>query len=200
MSRFTMLPLPAAESLRAQLDQRLEAAAALLDRDTFPDVFDGRMRETVRVAFALAGGHEGTVWLVNRERTALVPVHNTGPREEEFLREVREQPLSKGLVSGVFLREQSHCENAVREHAEHDPTVDRTMALQTIAQIAVPLRFAGTVRGVVSCVRLAPAGAAVPDDPGFDFDALRAVEFGTDVLGRLLDLTLLEILLGRSRW
>lgn len=199
MSRFTLLPIPAAESLRAEVDHRLEAAARMLDRNTFFDVFDGRMRETLRVAFSLAGGHEGTVWLVNRERSALVPVHNTGQSEEEFLRQVSAQPLTSGLVSGVFLREQSHCENAVSTHVEYDSKVDRLLALQTTAEIAVPLRFAGAVRGVISCVRLAPGGTRDQDDPGFNLEAFRSVEFGTEVVGRLLDLTLLEIVLGRSR-
>lgn len=200
MPRFTLLPLAAAESLHGEIAQRLDAAAQLLDRDTFPDVFDGRMREMMQVAFSLAGAHEGTIWLVDRDRSTLMPVHNTGAQHEEFLRRVTGQPLTSGVISGVFIREQSHCENAMLGNKEYDPSVDQRMALQTTAQIAVPLRFAGAVRGVVSCVQLTPGGSPPPDDGGFDFNGLRAVEFGTDVLGRLLDLVLLELVLGRSRW
>ena len=61
--------------------------------------------------------------------------------------------------------------------------------------IAIPLAFAGRLRGIVSCVHLSPAA-----DPGeaksFDGDDLTELELASASIARLLDLALLERLLG----
>jgi len=199
-SRLNLRPHPAFESLRGEIEQRLRAVGVLIDQSTFLDVFDYRMRETLQIAFTLAGAHEGTVWLVDREQTSLVPVFNTGTNPDEFLRRVGRQPLSAGIISGVFLRDQAHCENAVQASSVHDKQVDSAMGLITTAQIAVPLHFAGECRGVISCVQLTSPGSDAPAPTGFPLESLRAVEFGADVLGRLLDHALLNATLGLSAW
>ena len=197
-SRLNLRPHPAFESLRGEIEQRLRAVGVLIDQSTFLDVFDYRMREALQIAFSLAGAHEGTVWLVDREHTSLVPAFNNGADPDEFLKRDGRQPLSSGIISGVFIRDQAHCENAVQSNAVHDKRVDRVMGLVTTAQIAVPLHFAGECRGVISCVQLTTPGTEAPTPSGFSLESLRAVEFGADVLGRLLDHALLNATLGLS--
>jgi hypothetical protein len=196
-TRLNLLPDPRLEPLQGELQARVRAVGAMLDQETFRDVFDPLMRATLQVGFANAGAHEGTVWLVDRARENLVPVHNTSGDPEGFLRKVGAQPLSRGLISGVFQREQAFCENEVHRHAAHDKRVDRTLGLVTAAMIAVPFYFAQEIRGVISCVQLVPADAAPADEPpGFPPESLRSVQHAAEVLGRLVDHALLGALLG----
>jgi hypothetical protein len=198
-TRLNLLPDPRFEALQRDLHGLLQAAAELVDRATFGDLFDPLMRATLQIGFAGAGAHEGTVWLVDRAQENLVPVFNTGPDAETFLRDVRGQPLSSGLISGVFRREQAFCENHVHRHAQHDKSVDRAVGLVTAAMIAVPFYFAQRIRGVVSCVQLvAPDAPAADEPPGFSLESLGYVRHASEVLTRLVDHALLGALVGWS--
>lgn len=196
MNRFNLLPDPRFEPLKESLRERVLAAAAALDAENFLDVFDVAMRDVAGTAFTGAGAHEGTVWLGVRKRksaadatiAALVPVFNTGPDAVRFVGKHR-QPIGKGLISGVFAYEQPFCENEVHRNEKQDPTLDRKLKVRTRAMIAVPLYFAGTVRGVISCVQLTRgdgnAVAAAP--PGFTISDLRKVQLAAEILTRLID-------------
>jgi GAF domain-containing protein len=126
-------------------------------------------------AYVTIGADEGTLWLLDETKEALVPVWNSGPRAEEFVGKHR-QPLSAGLISVVCLTEQALCENEVYRHAGQDTTLDRRLGVLTCSMMAVPLRVGGEVRGVVSCVKL-KKNAGDPDPAGFsqtDLEVLRA--------------------------
>ncbi|MGI8619782.1 MAG: GAF domain-containing protein [Gemmatimonadaceae bacterium] len=205
MNRFNLLPDPRFEPLKESLRERVLAAAAALDPENFLDVFDAAMQNVVSTAFATAGADEGTVWLGARKRksaedatiAALVPVFNTGPDAARFVGKHR-QPIGKGLISGVFAYEQPFCENDVHRNEKQDPTLDRKLGVRTRAMIAVPLYFAGTVRGVISCVQLTRGDAdANPTAPrGFTMDDMRQIQFASEILTRLIDHRLVGVTVG----
>ena len=196
-ARLNLLPDPYLEPYHGQLQARLRTAGAVINQETFGDVFDSLMRSTLQIGFGGAGAHEGTVWLVDRARDCLVPVYNTGPDPEGFTTKVAPQPLSRGLISGVFAREQAFCENDVDRHASHDKSVDRTLGLVTTAMIAVPFYFAQEVRGVISCVQVKSASEdQTTESSGFPPASLRHVQFSAEVITRLIDYALLRAVLG----
>jgi hypothetical protein len=124
--------------------------------------------------FAEIGASEGTLWLLDETRQALVPVWNSGPHAADFVGKHR-QPVEAGLIGLVCATEQAICENAVYRHAGQDPTLDRTLGLLTCAMIAVPFRIRGELRGIVSCVKLKKADSTEPDPPPFTSEDLAAV-------------------------
>lgn len=192
MTRFNLLPDPRFDSLKDVLRERVKAAADALGPDSFPDVLDGVMRNVLQSAFAAAGAHEGTVWLAPVEAPgaapeALIPVFNTGASAGTWVGKFR-QPMGKGLISGVYAYEQPFCENDVHLNARQDPTLDRSLGVRTQAMIAVPLYFAGSVRGVVSCVQLVGTDSgSAGNPPGFSMEDLRQVQFASEILTRLID-------------
>jgi hypothetical protein len=197
-TRLNLLPDPRFEALHADLRSRVEAAADVLDHETFLDLLDALMRGVLHVGLANAGAHEGTLWLADRARDHLVAAYNTGPNAEQMVGVVR-QPLTAGLISMVYRSEQPFCENDVYRHQQQDKTLDRRLGVLTCAMIAVPLYFAQEVRGVISCVQLKPAGAeSAEDPPGFAPESLRSVQFASAVLTRLLDHSLLSAATGWS--
>ena len=117
-------------------------------------------------AFTRVRADEGTVWLLDKTQTHLVPAWNSGPDAARFVGTHR-QPLERGLISLVCISEQPLCENEVYRHAGQDPTLDRALGRLTCAMIAVPLRAGGEMRGVVSCVKLKDASSAAADPEGF---------------------------------
>lgn len=202
-ARFNLVPDPRFEPQREGLRERIQTAANALRADTFADVLDSTMRGIVDAGFRAAGAHEGTVWLAERsgpltsDVEALVPVYNTGPEADRFVGTFR-QPLNRGLISAVFAYEQPFCENDVYKNQKQDRTLDQTLGVLTASMIAVPLYFAGELRGIVSCVQLKRPGDPV-DPPGFTMESLRHIQLASEVLTRLLDHWLIERTFGLGR-
>jgi hypothetical protein len=192
--RFNLLADPSFGPLQSALQERIGAAAAALDAETFPDLFDPVMRGVFATSLANAGAHEGALWLVDAAGENLVPVINTGPNAEGFVGEYR-QPLSRGLISMVFATEQPFCENEVYRHQVQDKTLDSRLGVLTCSMIAVPFYFARQLRGVISCVQLKPQDAP-EDPPGFSMASIRDVQLAAEVLSRLLDHRLVAVTVG----
>ncbi len=129
--------------------------------------------------------HEGTLWLLDDEMQNLVPSWNSGPKAKSFVGKFQ-QPLTSGLISLVCVTGQAICENEVYQHAGQDPRLDQQLRLKTCSMIAVPVRVDGDIRGIVSCVRLKPAGENIPDPPPFSTDDLRTVIEAVESLGSQL--------------
>jgi hypothetical protein len=201
-ARFNLVPDIRFEPLQPGLRERVRSAANALDAQSFPSVLDSTMRGVLAAAFNAAGAHEGTLWLAERGESsgasvsALVPVYNTGPNASRFVGNFR-QPIGKGLISTVLLYEQPFCENNVHANQNQDKTLDQTLGVVTSAMIAVPLYFAGTPRGVISCVQLTSSGApAATVQDGFSMEALAQVQLASEVLSRLLDHWLVGVTVG----
>jgi hypothetical protein len=163
--RFTVLPEERFAALRPAVEERLREAARQTCGEGFDDVFDHSMRALLADAFSRAGADEGTVWLLDESREALVPRFNNGPHADKFVNQFR-QTLRSGMISMVVAMEQPICENDVHKNAQHSPELDKKLSLQTCAMLAVPFLFAGELRGVVSCVQLRRQDAVESDPPG----------------------------------
>ncbi|MCC7053295.1 MAG: GAF domain-containing protein [Gemmatimonadaceae bacterium] len=146
-------------------------------------------RELLVDAIGRCGADEGTVWLLRG--AALVPAINTGPHADRLV-DLFQQPVSQGIIGMVAVTEQSFCENGIEASAQRDGTLDTLLGVRTAAMLAVPLAFGGAVRGVVSCVLFTREGAP----RGFAAEHLERLERDVHTAGRLLDLVLLDGVLG----
>ena len=199
--RFTVLPDLRLSALRGLVTTRLEEAAQELAEGAFDEFFDGTMRAAFIEGLTQADAHEGTVWLLDRTQNWLVPQFNNGPNAASFVGHFR-QSLRAGMISMVVATEQPICENEVHKNAQQDPTLDRKLGLITCSMLAVPLYFAGELRGVISAVRLKRANSTARDPAGFSPDNLRALQLTADVLERLIEHELLTLSfgLGTGAW
>ena len=194
-ARLSILPDERIAALRPVLDARVGEAAAMICGESFAEFFDGPMHAVFCGCIATSGAHEGTVWLLDEARTALVPRFNSGPNAATFVNIFR-QTLSAGLISTVVATEQPMCENAMDRHPLHDKSLDRKLGVRTCAMLAAPFYFAGELRGVLSAVLLAQAGEPAPELPGFSTIALEKLQLNASILARLIERRLLGLALG----
>jgi GAF domain-containing protein len=194
-TRFTVVPEEKFSGLRSSVQERLKVAATFACGETFRGLLDSGIVGLLDCAFQNVGAHEGTIWLLNTGKDALVPRFNTGARAREFVGRYH-QPLTSGLVSVVFHTEQPLSENGVYRSTRHDKTLDLQLGLHTCAMIAVPFNFCGEVRGVLSCVQVKPAAGDEPDPPGFTEDHQRVVQMVASAVGRLIEGKMLRLCIG----
>ncbi len=145
--------------------------------------------DVLAAAFRRCRADEGTVWLL--QGGALVPVYNTGPNAERIV-DLFRQPVDTGIIGMMAVTEQSFCASGMRDNPLRDATLDITLSVETQAMIAIPLAFAGSLRGVVSCVQLAGSGSS----GGFEPTDLESLERDVHVAGRLVNLAVLESVMG----
>jgi GAF domain len=193
--RITVLPDERLLALRPTVEVRMRQAAALLCSQGFDHCFDETMRRLLCEAFKNAGAHEGTVWVIDDGCTELIPRFNSGPNAARFIASFR-QPLNVGMISTVAVTEQPLCENAVHEDSRQDKRIDLELGVRTWAMLAVPFRFAGELRGVVSCVQLRDGEDTGPPPPGFTLEHLHKLQAAVAVLSRLIDARLMSVVLG----
>jgi hypothetical protein len=194
-TRLTLLPDAQFAALRPQLAGRLTATAESITPANFASLLDETMQREIQFAFRQVGATEGTIWLVEAASEALVPAYNTGPHAHKMVNQFR-QPLDSGLISMVFASEQPFLENEVWQNAQQDKSLDAALNVQTHAMIAVPFYFLGACRGVVSCVILKIPGAGDPPAVRFDGMAKARVQHAATLLGRLIDYSVLQAVLG----
>jgi hypothetical protein len=197
--RFNLLPDPKFFTQINALEDRISAAANLLNPDTFLDFADKVTLAALDQGFRLARGDEGTIWLADRSAGALIPVYNSGPRAEKWIGKFS-QPLNTGIVSMVFSTEQPFCENEVWRNVTQDPTLDQMLAVQTESMIAVPFYFARECRGVISCVKLAGSDGMKKNPDGFTMESMREISLAVAILSSLFDYKLLSSVLGWERF
>ena len=173
----------------------MDEVAQALAAGGFEEFFNVTMRGALLEGLSSATAHEGTVWLLDSAERALVPRFNNGPNAENFVGVFR-QSLTAGMISMVVATEQPICENEVHKHGRYDRTLDRKLGLLTCSMLAVPLYFAGQLRGVISAVRLKCSDDGAVDPPGFSPADLRALQLTADVLERLIEHELLTLSLG----
>jgi len=193
-SRLTLLPDERLAPLLPSLQEGLAAAAESITPENFVSMLDDTMRHVLQLAFRLAEANDGTVWLVDEAKEALVPAYNTGPDAERILK--FRQPLTAGLVSMVFGNERPFLENDVPKNAKQDKTLDRQLGKQTLAMVIVPFYFLDACRGVISCVKQGVPGQAPPDSQRFAESAQAFLVHAATILGRLLDLRVMRSTLG----
>jgi GAF domain len=197
--RLTVLTDDRLDSLRPIIDARVKAAAELVSEGAFEEFFDRTMCGQLVEALARAGAHEGTVWLLDRTRSYLIPRFNSGPKADTFVGSFK-QSLRAGMISMVVATEQPICENEVHQNRQQDKTLDQKLGLWTCAMLAVPFYFAGELRGVISAVQLQSAGAATPEPPGFTAENLGTLQLAASVLSRMIEHQLMSLALGREEF
>ena len=196
MSAVALLPHPALESSAATLNGHITAVANGLTPSESGLVLDGTMKVSFQDALDALHASEGTIWFLDPGKEALVPVFNTGPQAESFVLK-HHQPLNRGIVSSVFLSQTGIAERDVYKNSTHDAAANQKMGVVTCAMIAVPFFFSGRARGVLSAVKLKPAGAPEKDDPPpFNADALARFNHFASLLGAAVDGRLLKSAFG----
>ena len=191
-ARIKVLPDERLLALRPELMAALRDAARELSGTAFPDIFDASMRSLLVERFDHVGAHEGTAWLLNAERTELIPQFNSGPHAEQFVGTFR-QSVRAGMIGMVSATEQPVCENEVCRNARQDRSLDERLQLRTWAMLAVPFHYLGELRGVISCVQFL---SAEPPPPGFSGEHLHSLQLTAGVLARLVEHRLLALCLG----
>lgn len=192
---LSVLPDGRLSALRPLLSARMNETAEMLGEGAFDEFFDRTMRSMIVEGLRKVGAHEGTIWILDRTRTNLVPRFNNGPNAAEFVGSFR-QTLKSGMISMVVASEQPICENDVHLNQQQDRTLDRKLGLMTCAMIAVPFYFVGAVRGVISAVQLKDVASGDPDPPGFSAEDLSSLQLTAAVLSRLIEHELITLSLG----
>ena len=192
---MTMLPDERLVALRPELLAALRTAAREVSGAAFEEFFDASMRSLLLDGFERTGAHEGTVWLLDDTRSALIPRFNSGPHAEQFVGAFR-QSVRAGMIGMVAATEQAICENEVCKNTRQDRTLDERLRLKTWSMIAVPFYYFGELRGVISCVQLQPAESAEPNPPGFSAEHLHGLQHTAGVLSRLIEYRLLTLCVG----
>lgn len=200
--RFTLLPDPELEAAGARLaERRLECVARALTVEPGALVA-GSPASVVDAAVRAVQAHEGSIWLASPDGRHLTPVWNNGPDAVRFVGSFQ-LPASEGFTGMVYCTNMAACESEVCFQDRQHKALDERLQVLTWALLAVPLRFSGEVRGVVTAVRLVrraelpadlsqvasradlPPGFACP--PSFAIEDLAAFERAAGVLGRLVD-------------
>lgn len=163
---------------------------------------EGLPARLLNQALNYIGADEGSLWLAVDDAVALLPVWNNGPDAARFVTSFR-LPSSQGITGLVFTSGLAICESEVCFHQRQNRALDAALGVLTWAMLAVPVCFAGEVRGVVTAVRLIrlpaqnevrelprsredlPDAVAVPE--AFSVEDLATMETTAQALGRLLD-------------
>jgi hypothetical protein len=157
---------------------------------------DVSLAQLLSSAFHDAGADEGTVWL--ERANELTPIWNNGPDAERFVGHFR-LPATSGITGMVFSTGLSACESEVCFQKHQHRALDERLGVATWAMLAVPLKFLGAVRGVITAVKLVrfdhgqplPASRAewppsLPVPTSFSLAALSHVEHAATLTGQLL--------------
>lgn len=181
-------PRQLSEFLQAGLQEGAEAlhCGGEFLTDLIRDIF----LETI----AEVRAHEGTIWILDASRSNLIPRFNSGARASEFVGKYSHN-IRSGMIGMVAATQLPICENEVHRHTNHNPALDNALGLRTCSMLAVPLCFAGEVRGVISAVQLKAASSDEPDPPGFTLANLRRIQRLADLSARLIEHALLIALL-----
>ena len=193
--RLIVLPDERLMALRPALLETVRGVAREVCGEAFFGGLDGAMRSVLVVAFGRVGADEGTVWLLDEGRTALVPRYNSGAHAERFVGRFR-QELSAGMISMVAATEQPICENEVWRNARQDRRLDRELEVKTEAMLAVPFYFFSELRGVISCVQLVGGETMEMGQRGFSAEHLHELQEAAGLLSRLMEYRILAQCLG----
>jgi hypothetical protein len=199
---FSLLQDPEISMLVERLRDHCSAVWQKSLREAPDALLDGLLGGVMARALGAAGADEGTVWLADESAECLVPVWNNGPDAERFVGRFK-LPSAEGITGWVFTGGMATCETEVCFHQKQHREMDRRLGVLTWAMLAVPLRAAGEMRGVITAVRLIrladlPGVSIAPQSsgdfpegfeppPSFSVGDLAAMESSAQVLGRLLD-------------
>ncbi|NNE94069.1 MAG: GAF domain-containing protein [Verrucomicrobiales bacterium] len=174
------------------IEQRLEDCAKRLQPEDMRDLLGPASRELVSVTVGALRGDSASLWLVDADHSRLIVSH-VEPMDPDMMN--REQPVDEGLVGLVLGSGQAVCENKVYENTQHSKRTDAALGTITCAMIAVPFYTGGTLRGVLSCVKLKDSEDD-PDPDDFTAADLNRAKRLSSGLERLLNYRMLVAILG----
>ncbi len=176
----------------ARIEQRLEECAQRMRPEDMGELLGQTGRELVSLTVSALQADSASIWLVDADHTRLIVSH-VEPMDELMYK--REQPLDRGLITLVLGSGQAVCENRVYDNLRHSKRTDEALGKVTCSLMAVPLYAGGTLRGVVSCVKLKDS----PDDPdpeGFSAPNLGRLKRLSAAIERILNYRMLVSILG----
>lgn len=150
---------PALSGMAARVAECLRGTLGILQPSEAAGLITPLMAACFTDLLARTGADGGTLWLLCPGDAALEAVYN--PTEPEIAG--KRQPLVSGIVSLVLATGEPACVSGVAGHERHSPAIDMALGKTTRAMIAVPFVLAGTVRGVLTVVRLSGDTAFEPE-------------------------------------
>jgi len=203
-ARANFLPEQRFLPLRPVLQEHLTKVGDAVKPENFLSICDEVVLKLVNDTFERIGADEGSIWLIDHEKRALVATYNSGENSDKVVG--YELPLGSGIISLVVASENAFIENQVYKNKVHNAELGRKLGKTIYAMIAVPLYFLNQVRGVISCVQLLDVviekGQAEPTGekpPGFKPLDLNAVQTVAAAVRDLLDYRLLGTAVGWNR-
>ena len=208
---FSSFPDPELSSLEEKLSTRRDEFARHALLGTPAALVEGLPTRLVKQSLSSVSADEGSLWLAMDDSQTLMPVWNNGPDAARFVGSFR-LPATQGITGMVFTSGLAACESEVCFHQKQNRELDRSLGVLTWAMLAVPLKFAGEMRGVITAVRLIrlaelPEISRVPESaadfpPGyqppaaFSISDLTTMETIAAAIGRLIDHRLTAWVLG----
>lgn len=141
---------PGLSGVSARLNECILRSLEILKPSEAAGFITPAMSETFAGILSHIGADGGTLWLLCPGAAALEAVFN--PLEPEIAG--KRQPLVSGIVSLVLATGEPVCVSGVATHRSHSPAIDIALGKTTHGMIAVPFTLAGTIRGVLTAVRL----------------------------------------------
>lgn len=208
---FSSFPDPELTPLEERLASRRGEFARHALAAQPASLIEGLPARLIHQALGGIAADEGSVWLAMENAQVLVPVWNNGPDAPRFVNAFR-LPATLGITGMVFTGGLAACESEVCFNQHQNRHLDRTLGVLTWAMLAVPLKFAGEIRGVITAVRLIrltdlPALTQMPEasegfpdgylpPASFSITDLQAMETTVAAVGRLIEHRLTAWVLG----
>ncbi|MBL9132472.1 MAG: hypothetical protein JNG86_14810 [Verrucomicrobiaceae bacterium] len=201
-SPFPALPDAELSALAARLAESRDEWLLHALKDHTAALLEGLPSNLMLSALRGIAADEGSVWLTPDGGRTLTPCWNNGPQAASFVGHFS-MPASEGLTGLVFTSSMGSSESEVCFNQMQNRALDESLGVFTWGMLAVPLRLAGQVCGVITAVRLIrradlgglktmprsradfPAGFEPP--PSFSVADLAAMEMTATAIGRLID-------------
>lgn len=175
---------PALAGMSARLTECVRRSLELLQPSEAAGLVTPLMSASFADLLGCMGADGGTLWMLRPGDAALEAVFN--PMEPEITG--KRQPLVSGIISLVLATGESAYVTSMEKHDRHSPAIDIALGKATRAMIAVPFMLEGTVRGVLTAVRLT-------GDEAFDPSGVKMLGNCSEVLATLMVGSLAEKIL-----
>ena len=174
----------------ASVRQAMRDLAATASPEALKPCIDKGVVKILDTIGARTPDGESTLWAVDRDLEALVPIYHRGPDPENFLATVS-QPLGAGIISMILAGGNSLCENDIATNPSHSQKIDQITGRETAAMIVTPVHAAGCVIAVLTGVRIRGAAPS-----SYTLEDLSALQLAARLVGELIEHRLLVGLCG----
>lgn len=166
---------PALAGMSARLAECVRRSLEILQPAEAAGLISPLMSASFMDLLVNIGADGGTLWMLRPGDAALEAVFN--PMEPEITG--KRQPLVSGVISLVLATGESAYVTGMEKHDRHSPAIDIALGKATHAMIAAPFLLGGSIRGVLTAVRLT-------GDEAFDPSGIKMLENCSEVLAALM--------------